>query len=431
MSSIITLPWKFEPRPYQAPFLEAWDSGFKRLILVGHRRLGKDKMVFANVPKKMMERVGTYFYFLPTYNQARKVIWNGADSQGFRFLDHFPKEIVKNINETEMRITLTNGSILQLIGADNIDRIVGTNPIGVVFSEYSLMKSEVWDLISPILTENGGWAVFVYTPRGQNHAYKLLKMAEKNPKWHVEILPVSKTHAVPEVDLLEQKATMSDALYRQEYECDFTENASAVFKDVRSRTYPLQDYKVNLNGMYQVGVDLAKSKDYTVITAIDLTNFKVCPIDRFNQIDYVLQKTKIENASLRYNNPVIVMDSTGVGVPIVDDLLNKGINIAPYTFTYNSRNELLVNLQILLEQNKIQIPDDPVLIQELESAVWDLTAQGRSRITVPDDNDQHDDCMMSLALACWNLPVRPVTRRSMEHVLEAGGVKPFYSEFGI
>lgn len=428
MSTIITLPYKFEPRWYQTPFLTKWDSGIQRLILVGHRRLGKDKMVFANLPKKMMERVGTYFYFLPTYNQARKVIWNGADGDGFRFLDHFPKEIIKKTNEADMIVELTNGSILQMVGADNIDRIVGTNPIGVVFSEYSIMKPEVWDFISPILAENGGWAVFVYTPRGQNHGYKLLKMAEKNPKWHVEILKVSHTKAVKEEDLLEQKMGMSQALYNQEYECDFTENASAVYKDLHKRTYPMLEWVHNDTAMYKLGVDLAKANDYTVITAIDLTTFKVAPQDAFNQIDYTLQKAKIEGAFYRYNKPVVTMDSTGVGQPIVDDLINKGINIDPFTFTYNSRNELLTNLQILLEQDKIKIPDDPELLAELEAAAWDTTAQGRTRITVPED--KHDDRLMSLALAVWQLPIRPISYKTMSHVVQAGGVQPFYDDLG-
>ena len=180
----ITLPHNFKPRKYQLPFLKAWDSGIKRFILVWHRRSGKDKTVFANLVKKMFERVGTYFYFLPTYTQAKKVIWTGADKDGFRFLDHIPKELIKGeINETEMRVELipppghTSGSIIQLVGADNIDRIVGTNPIGVVFSEYSLMKPKVWEYIRPILAENGGWAVFVFTPRGMNHAWNLLQDA--------------------------------------------------------------------------------------------------------------------------------------------------------------------------------------------------------------------------------------------------------------
>lgn len=427
---MITLPYQFQPRPYQLPFLTQWDNGIKRLILVGHRRMGKDKMVFANLPKKMMERVGTYFYFLPTYTQAKKVIWNGADKDGFKFLSHFPDEIIKEKHETEMRLTLTNGSILQLVGADNIDRIVGTNPIGVVFSEYSLMKEEVWNLISPILAENGGWAVFVFTPRGKNHAYNLLKKAEKNKEWYVELLPVSKTKALPDHVLLEQKMNMSEALYKQEYELDFTENATAVFKNVHSRTYPMKEYVHQEGHTYQIGLDLAKVNDYTVITPFDLTTFRVCPQDAFNQIDYNLQKAKVEAAYYRYNKPLVVTDGTGVGVPIVDDLMHKGINVKPFVFTFNSRNDLLVNLQILLEQDKIKIPDDPELIEQLEAAIFEQTDQGRTKIVVPEP--MHDDRLMSLALAVWEIPQKPMTAYNIRNMsAQAGGIEPYYSEFGI
>ena len=116
----INLPHLFKPRSYQLPFLRAWDSGIKRMFLVWHRRSGKDKTVVANLSKRVMERVGTYYYALPTYSQARKVVWLGADKSGFKFLDHFPKEIVENVNQQEMSIKFVNGSILQLIGADNI-----------------------------------------------------------------------------------------------------------------------------------------------------------------------------------------------------------------------------------------------------------------------------------------------------------------------
>jgi hypothetical protein len=426
--SEITLPYHFEPRWFQENFLYEWQHK-KRLILVAHRRMGKDKTVFANLPQRMMSRVGTYFYFLPTYNQARKVIWNGADKDGFRFLSHFPEEIVKSINETEMRITLTNGSILQMVGADNIDRIVGTNPVGVVFSEYALMKPEVWNLIQPILLENGGWAVFIFTPRGRNHAFELLEKAKNDPNWHVEILPVSYTKALSDEQIAEAKMGMTQELYAQEYECDFTQNATAVFKNVRSRTYPAHEWSESPASVYQIGVDLAKTNDYTVITPFDLTTFRVAPQDSFNQLDYTLQKTKIEAAYHRFGKGRVVMDSTGVGVPIVDDLLNKGINVAPYKFTYNSRNELIVNLQILLEQGKISIPDDEELIQQLESCIWEQLDSGKTKAVVPEP--MHDDRLMSLALAVWDIPYTKVTQHSRTHVQETGGVQPFYEEWNL
>lgn len=208
------------------------------------------------------------------------------------------------------------------------------------------------------------------------------------------------------------------------------QNSSAVFKDVRTRTYDASSYQPSATGMYRLGVDLAKSKDYTVITPFDLTTFQVGPQDAFNQIDYTLQKAKVEAAFYRYNRAPVIMDSTGVGVPIVDDLVNKGIHIVPYIFSHNSRNELLQNLQILLEQDKIKIPDDEELIDQLESAVWQLTPNGRSKVVVPEP--KHDDRMMSLALAVWDIPPVKVSVKHLRAQQESqGGVAPMYEEFGI
>jgi len=88
-----------------------------------------------------------------------------------------------------------------------------------------------------------------------------------------------------------------------------------------------------------------------------------------------------------------------------------------------------VNLQILLEQNTIKIPDEPELLEQLEAAFWDTTAQGRTKITVPDD--KHDDRLMSLALAVWQIPVKPITYRSMTHAPQTNGVGSLYPEWNI
>lgn len=425
----ITLPHKFSPRPYQIPILKAWDSGIKRLFWVAHRRSGKDKTIFANLPKKMMERVGTYYYFLPTYAQAKKVIWTGADKSGFKFLDHFPKEIVKNINQSDMIIELINGSILQMVGADNIDRIVGTNPIGVVFSEYSLMKQDVWNFISPILRENEGWAIFIMTPRGTNHAWDLMNTIKTDPKWFVQTLTVEDTKALSREDLEEAKNEMPQDLFKQEYYCVFIDNGLGFFRRVDENTYKWEEYQPKELAMYQLGVDLAKYNDFTVISPFNLNDFHLQKQDSFNQMDYNLQKARIENAYLRYNRGRIVIDSTGVGEPIFDDLNGRGMNIEPFRFNRTSRTDLLVNLQILLEQDKIKIPNDDVLLHELKSMTYELSDTGRTIIKVPDG--KHDDRVMSLALAVWGIPQQPININQFTRSIQTGGVSPFYEEFGI
>lgn len=427
--SDITLPYKYTPRKYQIPFLKAWDSGIKRLFLVWHRRSGKDKTVIANVSKRIMERKGIYYYFLPTYSQAKKVVWLGADKAGMRFLDHFPKEIVKSINQSDMIIEFINDSMLQLVGADNIDRIVGTNPIGVIFSEYSLMKPEVWDFISPILRENEGWAVFIMTPRGSNHAFDMMNTFKNDPKWFVQVLTVDDTKALTPDVIEDARKEMPQDVFNQEYYCKFLDSGMGFFRRVDENTYKVSEYQPKELSMYQIGVDLAKYNDYTVISPFNLSDFHILKQDSFNQMDYNLQKARIENAYLKYNKGRIIMDSTGVGEPVYDDLYSRGLNVYPFRFSRTTRTDLLKNLQIMLEQDKIKIPDDEVLIAELKSMTYELNENGNTIIKVPDG--KHDDRIMSLALAVWESPLQPIRINSLNRSTQAGGgVEPFYGDLG-
>jgi phage terminase large subunit len=223
----VLLPYNFKPRPYQLPILKALDSGATRAVAVWHRRSGKEKTFINFTAKKTVERVGTYFYLFPTYAQAKKAIWNGIDRDGFPFMGHFPDKWVKKKHEQDLKIECKNGSIFQLIGSDNIDSIMSTNPIGVVFAEYSLQDPRAWDYIRPILTENGGWAVFDFTPRGKNHGYLLYEMARKlqaegDKRWFAQKLTVDDTGVLTEAQIeAERREGMDEELIQQEYYCSF------------------------------------------------------------------------------------------------------------------------------------------------------------------------------------------------------------------
>lgn len=228
MGSTITLPHLYSPRLYQVPFLKAMDQGYRRASLVWHRRCGKDKTIFNFTLKEAFKRVGTYYYFFPTYTQGKKILWNGVDRDGMRFLDHVPKEALVRRNNTEMLLELVNGSIVQIIGTDNYDSIRGTNPVGCVFSEYSYQDPGAWDVVRPILLENGGWAVFNFTPQGKNHAHKLHQMAERNDAWFSQVLTVDDTTRPdgspvirPEDVQAERDEGVEEDIILQEYYCSF------------------------------------------------------------------------------------------------------------------------------------------------------------------------------------------------------------------
>lgn len=228
----IVIPHNFSPRGYQLPFFRAMEGGKRRAVLVWHRRAGKDKTVFNFVVQEMLRRVGNYYYFFPTYNQGRKILWDGKDRTGFPFLGHIPAELLKgDPNNTEMKLSLVNGSLLQVVGSDNIDSVVGTNPVGCVFSEYSLQDPRGWDFMRPILRENRGWAVFVFTPRGKNHGWELAEIARRESRdekgeWFYQRLTVEDTFGsggtvgVEDVEE-DRKSGMSENLIQQEYYCSF------------------------------------------------------------------------------------------------------------------------------------------------------------------------------------------------------------------
>lgn len=224
MDTAITLPHKFDARPYQLPIFWAMDAGgYKRAIMVWHRRAGKDHTDLNLMIKKMYERVGTYYYIYPTQRQGRKAIWDNTTKDGRRFLDFFPKELIDGEpNNTEMKIRFKNGSLFQIVGSDNVDLLLSTNPIGIVMSEFSVHDPRVWDYLSPILLENGGWVIFNFTPRGHNHAFDLFEMAKNDPKWFVQLLTVDDTGVVSKEDIDQQRREgKSEEFIQQEYYCSF------------------------------------------------------------------------------------------------------------------------------------------------------------------------------------------------------------------
>ena len=220
----IQLPYMYKCRDYQVPFWEAGKNGFKRFVLVWHRRAGKEKTCWNYLICQAARKVGIYYYFFPHFSQGRKILWDGVDKDGFRLLHHIPPDLIDgHPNATEMKIRLKNGSLIQIIGTNNVDSIVGTNPVGCVFTEYSLQDPIAWQLIRPILVENGGWAVFNFTPRGANHGKDLFNMAQGNKEWFCQLLTVKDTGVVSEEDIQKERdAGMSEDFIQQEFYCSFT-----------------------------------------------------------------------------------------------------------------------------------------------------------------------------------------------------------------
>ena len=224
----VSIPYNWNPRDYQ---LDAWlalEGGIQRALLFWHRRAGKDLFAVNYCIAQAMQRVGAYWHIFPTYKQGRKIAWEGRTRAGRAFKDHFPEELIERERDQEMTLNFTNGSSYHIIGADNPDSQVGTNPIGMIFSEWAVIQDpNLWHLLLPILVENDGWAVFITTPRGRNHAYRMLRKVQDNPKWFTQILGAGDTlhngKRVLTEEMIDEARSegMSEDMVQQEFYCSF------------------------------------------------------------------------------------------------------------------------------------------------------------------------------------------------------------------
>lgn len=258
-TSTISVPHLFSPRSYQARPMAYVDGGGKRAVTVWHRRAGKDLTWINQIIKQMITAptCGTYLHVFPKLTQGRRDLWDAKSSPasgGIPFRSHFPPELVLEASETEMQITLRPmphqnpqpitdsrgrkkfvGSIFQVMGTDkeSIENLRGINATGVVFSEFATQNPEAWTtIIEPVLLENGGWAAFDFTPKGENHAYALYQTALKDPSWFCELLTIEDTlrdapgESGEPVITLDQIETLrahntAEEVIQQEYFCSF------------------------------------------------------------------------------------------------------------------------------------------------------------------------------------------------------------------
>jgi phage terminase large subunit len=228
----LILPHNWNPRPDQMPMWSYLENGGRRADMVAHRRWGKDDVSLHWAAVGAHQKIGTYWHMLPEAAQARKAIWDAINPRtGKRRIDEaFPKELRQTTREQDMLIRFKCGSTWQVLGSDNYDSLVGSPPIGVVFSEWGLARPDAWNYIRPILLENGGWAVFIWTPRGRNHATRAFEAREKDATWFTCRMPATLTPVFTAEQLAKEKQDLIDeagsvaegeAKFQSEYMVDF------------------------------------------------------------------------------------------------------------------------------------------------------------------------------------------------------------------
>ena len=177
---------------------------------------------------------------------------------------------------------------------------------------------------------------------------------------------------------------------------EFLEDSASVFRNINNCMGSAKAGPSPGKGYY-AGLDLAKHVDFTVLTILDEDGNQIY-FTRLNKLDWPYQKRLIIDVVRNYE-ALLIMDSTGVGDPIYDDLVNEGLGVEGYKFTNTSKKQLIECLMISVEQEKIKLLDEPVQTNEIKIFGFELTPSGLMKYCAPEG--KHDDCVIALALANW------------------------------
>jgi len=265
--------------------------------------------------------------------------------------------------------------------------------------EGGQIKEGAWnEALRPALMDKKGKAFFTGTPKGRNWYFQLWTRGQdpEDINYKSWAFPSSDNPYIDPEEIKDTYKGMTDLAYRQEIMAEFLDDVGAVFRGVRKcvggsyeEPYPSRHY--------YMGVDLAKHVDYTVICILD-NEGHLCAFDRFSQLDWVFQQKRIVNLAKKYNATVII-DSTGVGDPIHDQLSRQGLRLQGYKFTNASKKDLIENLSIQIENREISYPNESTLINELMMFGYKTSPSGIITYSAPEN--YHDDCVIALALAAW------------------------------
>ena len=369
------------------------DSPARFRVLAAGRRFGKSYLAAAEAIRfALKEKRQTVWCVAPIYSQTKK-LWR-------IILDLLPYDLIRNTNRSELALELINGSVIWFRSADNADSLRGEGVHFLILDEAALIKREAWEqALRPALSDTKGSALFISTPKSYNWFHELFVKGQMPEETEIQSWQFH-TADSPFVDAEEiEKAEKSlpQIVFRQEYLAEFIDEAGSVFRGVNNCISGQLEEPVPEKN-YAMGADLAKYQDFSVLIVMNVESKHVVAFERFNQLSWEFQKSKILALAEKYNDARIVLDASGLGSPIFDDLCRSNLNVEAFKFTNESKARLIESLSIAIEQRELTFPSIPELISELHAFGFEVLPQsGRMRYTAP--SGLHDDCVISLGLA--------------------------------
>ncbi len=389
-----TLLIPYKPHPRQQ---EVHDSRSRFRVVVKGRQSGGTLLAVVEIALYAMSHSRVTLWWVTSSYRTKDKAWRELTRVT-------PSKIIRKKHEGELYIELRNGSRISIKSADAPESLVSETLHGVVLDEFAQYSDVIWPMhLQPMLATTGGWALFVGAPRGLNWAHDLFQRGVRGEDGWASFRWASiESPYVSRDDVERAQRELPDRIFRQEWEAEFVEGGGSVFRGVDGCIGPVGE----ADGYTVMGADLAKLRDWTVLHVLNSARQTVYRV-RFQKLDYGLQKTRIIETYHRLGCTKLVIDATGLGDPIVDDLMRAGLTVEPVKFTSESKANVIEHLMLQFDQGAIRIPPDEDLIAELRAFSFETLPSGNDRYSAP--SGKHDDAVIALALAAWGLRGIPMT----------------------
>ena len=349
--------------------------------------------------------------------QGQHVLWGAPTADQVRIGWNETRKAVGGVAAFyvgRMEVVFPTGGQIIYRSLDEPDNARGHTVDGFVIDEAAQVKERAYyEVLRPQVSDTEGWGFVIGTPKGRNYFWRE-SMAAKNkddsiswqaPTLGVEIVDeelIRKPHPMENPFFLfseaqELFATQSERIFRQEFLAEFTVDEGLVFRKVRKAS-TLAPSEPDPSRSYVMGVDWGKENDFTVISVMDIEARKQVAIDRFNQIDWNFQVSRLKTMYYKWKPVNTIVEANAMG-PVVDALIKMGIHVQPFFMLQSTKNSLIEKLSLAIERGNLMLLKNETQIEELEAYELQRLPSGSFRYNAP--KNMHDDCCISLALA-WH-----------------------------
>lgn len=373
------------------------------LVLAIGRQWGKSELALIDCVDRLLK--GQFIWYCSPTHKNTKRMWPKFKAA----LGAIPQCY---INNTDYIIKLPNGAFIQFISLHEPDNLRGEGLHHIVVDEAAFVPDGIWEkVLRPMLAARRGSAWFISSPNGKNWFWQYFQRGldplESDYASYTAPSVDSPVLAAGEIESIRRDTT--ERVFQQEYLAEFLDDGGAVFRNLKACVEKPR-IAIAPNPRVVIGVDWAKYNDYTVLTVIDCQTRQVIEIDRFNQIDWTLQRGRLLALAGKYDSPVIWAEANSIGEPNIEELRKSGLTVNAFNTTSASKQQIVNALSLAFEQTDIAIPDDKILLGELQAYSMEKLPSGNMRYAAP--SGLHDDMVMSLAIA-WHGITMPVTAANL------------------